>query len=148
MNEHYLVTVDRRHLRIYTETRASNLFRSRLEMVESIDFSNGGARLDDGDRPLRESPGDGARRSSARRPAPQPGAKREPRRRAAIARQVNAFLRQRPSASWDLAASPSLYRGIVEELSADARRRLKRVLSNHLAQHAVEDIRSHFAVTV
>lgn len=129
MNEHYIVTIDRGHLRIYTEAKASSQRGPRLEVVEAMDFPGHTTGDEDGaavDRqPLKRR---GERRNSE-----------------VLAAELDSFLQNRPDASWDFAASPSLYRAIIEHLSAETCRRLKRALSTALVNQRAEDVWAHFA---
>jgi hypothetical protein len=147
MSEHYIVTLDQGQLRIYAETRSPAQFQPRLEVVDALDLNGEMPRPDDVDLPLVRR-----FRSPGQRP---PGgqraerATRTPRRRGAaglLAAELDAFMRQRPRASWDFAAAPAVYSAVMKELSADTRRRLKRVLSAELAHHGPDDVSSHFAL--
>ncbi len=159
MNEHYIVTLDRGHLRIYAETTAPDQ-TPRLEIVEAMDFPEGKHAYTDRNTDMA------GRFQSSKHPAAASGApggnqpgrtgmsiderlpmKREEERRgvALLASELEQFLQRRPDASWDFAATPALYNPVVAELSEDTRRRLKRSLSKDLVNQNSEEVRAHFA---
>jgi hypothetical protein len=148
MSEHYIVTLDQGQLRIYAETRSPAQFQPRLEVVDALDLNGVPSRTGDLDLPLaRRFHPAGQRPPGAQRA--ERSARTPPRRRGVaglLAAELDAFMRQRPHASWDFAAAPAVYSAVMKELSADTRRRLKRVLSAELAQHGPDDVRSHFAL--
>jgi hypothetical protein len=69
----------------------------------------------------------------------------ERRNNEVLAAELDSFLQNRPGASWDFAASPALYRSIIEHLSPETSRRLKRALSKVPVNQRTEDVRAHFA---
>lgn len=149
MSEHYIVTLNQGQLRIYAETRSPSQFQPRLEVVDAVDLNGDASRSGDVDRPLmtRFHP-------VGQRPPETQRAERGPRRErrrvrtsSLLATELDAFMRQRPTASWDFAAAPAVYRAVMKEMSADTRRRLKRLLSPELAQQGPDDVRSHFALS-
>lgn len=147
MSEHYIVTIDRGHLRIYTENRADSRSNPSLDVVESMDFPEGKRSYTDQDTDMAgRFPGvqgrSGGMSIDERLPM-----KRETERRNVqlVAGELNTFLHNRPNASWDLAAAPSMYRLMIDELSPDVRRRLKRALPKDLVNQHTEELRAHFA---
>lgn len=147
MSEHYIVTVDRGHLRIYTESHAAPRSTPSLEVVESMDFPEGRRSFTDQDTDVAgRFPGSKGRPDGMSIDERLP-MKREVERRTIqlVASEVNLFLQNRPGGSWDLAAAPSMYRMMIDELSPDVRRRLKRALPKDLVNQRTEDLRAHFA---
>jgi len=152
MNDHFIVALDRGHLRIYAEIKAPAQKTPRLTIVEAMDFPAG-----KGSYTAHETDAAGRFPGSKGGTAGigSPGMsiderlpiKREESRRAArlIAAEIDKFLRSRLGASWDLAATPSLYNAVIEELSPETRRRLKRALSKDLVNQNAEEVRIHFA---
>jgi hypothetical protein len=158
MNEHYIVTLDRGHLRIYSETTAPGQ-TPRLEIVEAMDFPEGKHGYTDRDTDMagrfnsskHQSAASGAPGGS---PAGRTGMsiderlpmKREEERRSVVmlAAELNQFLQHRPEASWDFAAAPSLYNAVLAELSPDTRRRMRRALSKDLVNQNSDEVRAHF----
>lgn len=159
MSEHYIVTLDRGHLRIYAETNAPGQ-TPHLEIVEAMDFPQGKHSYTDRETDMA------GRFNSSKHQSAAPGApggnqagrtgmsiderlpmKREEERRSItmLAAELDHFLQNRPDASWDFAAAPALYSSIIDELSVDTRRRLKRALSKDLVNQNSEEVRAHFA---
>ena len=147
MSDHYIVTSDRGHLRIFAETRPPGRTTPRLETVAALDFPGGRQDYTDHDTDVAgRFPGAGGSGSGMSLDERLP-MKREEERRSVrlIADELENFFAARPQASWDLAVAPSLYNAIVQSLSPATRRRLQRVLSEDLANQDSEEVRSHFA---
>jgi hypothetical protein len=162
MSSHYFVTVDAGHLRIYVERRAPGQQTPALDQVESMDFPAGV-------RSYNERDTDQAGRfGSSKHPAAASGApaagstgtagrsgmsiderlpmKREEAKRRArdLAVEIEAFLAQHPDATWDFAAGPELNGAVLEQISPQARGRLKRSLVKDLVKQRNGDLRAHF----
>ena len=147
MSEHYIVTVDRGHLRVYAENRVDSRSTPSLEVVESMDFPEGKHSYTDQDTDMAgRFPGSKGRGDGMSIDERLP-MKRETERRniQLVASELNTFLQNRPNASWDLAAAPSMYRMMIDELSPDVRRRLKRALPKDLVNQRADELRAHFA---
>ncbi|MEO6002638.1 MAG: host attachment protein [Opitutus sp.] len=139
MNEHYIVTVDRGHLRIYSEGKSAS---RRLEVVESLDFpTQSGSTEREVDGAVNWSP----RPDSGLIEDLRLSGKAERRCNDVMAAELDSFLQNRPGASWDLAVAPSLFNLIIDRLSPGTRRRLKRALSQALANLRVDEVRAFFA---
>jgi hypothetical protein len=144
MNEHYIVTIDRGHLRIFAESKATGRRTPRLEVVEAMDFpsvtnssAEDDASNDDGSfdaRPRRAFSERGSHRGSEAR-----------RNLELIAMELDTFLQNRPEASWDFAAAPSLYRAVIDELTPPTRQRLRRVVPRTMINQRADEVRAHFA---
>lgn len=160
MSEHYIVTLDQGHLRIYAERKSLEQFTPGLEQVEAMDFPAGKESYTDRDTDMA------GRFQSSKHQGPAPGApggngvgrtgmsiderlpmKNESDRRRAqqLAMEVEHFLTQHPNATWDFAAGPELHRAILEQLSAKSRQRLRRALPKDLVNQPPNDVRAHFA---
>lgn len=144
MNEHYIVTVDRGQLRIYVEAPAVGQRTPRLEVVETMDFP----RRDESVVTIAPD----ASEQSAPTRSPPMGADRLPlprrlfrRSRDIIAAELDTFLQNRPQASWDMAAAPALYHFIIDRLSPETRRRLKRALSKVMVNLRADEVLAQFA---
>jgi len=146
MSEHYIVTVDRGRLRIYAEVEGPEKSIPRLQIVEAIDFPShtGSTREDDGDA-------EGANVESSSRFSGSTGeisAKgrgKTGRNEEMLAVELDTFLQNRPEATWDFAAAPSLYHSIIEQLSPATRRRVKRALSKTMTNQRADEVRASFA---
>ena len=149
MNDHYIVTSDRGHLRIYAETRPAGQRTPRLDVVEALDFPGGKSSYSAHDTDMAgRFPSSGAEGHDMGMPIDERlPMKREEERRGVklIASELDKFFAVRPQASWDVAVAPSLYNAIVRTLSPATRRRLKRVLSKDLVDQNMEEVQAHFA---
>jgi hypothetical protein len=149
MNDHYIVTIDRGHLRIFAEAKTGGLRTPRLEVVEAMDFpSVTNSSAEEQGRDSTNS--DGSFDSRARRALSERGSHRggEARRNLElIAMELDTFLQNRPEASWDFAAAPSLFRAVIDELSPPTRQRLRRVVPRTMINQRADEVRAHFAGT-
>lgn len=134
MNQHYVITLDRRHLRIYLEVPGEAY--PRLQVVETMDLPGRGDSASPFPKPSASAAG--SERVTPRREG-------ERREAGVLAAELDAFLRDRPEASWDFAVAPGLYEAVIETLSPDTRRRLKRVISKDLVHQRIEEVRLQFA---
>lgn len=148
MKEHYIVSADRGQLRIYSETKPCGEQVGRLHRVDSgastsVDAGYVDQQLDRG-AAFREAGGhpEGATFDETFAASLPDDAPRSPRQ---IATELDGFLRKRPGASWDLATSPTFYAAVIEAVSPEVRRRLKRVLSPDRLKRHVEEARVDFA---
>jgi len=158
MSEHYIVTLDQGHLKIYGERVAPGQFTPGLQQVQAMDFPLG-------KRNYTERDTDQAGRfSSSKNQAASPGApakgaragmsiderlpmqREEVRRRAReLADQIEHFFQQHPDASWDYAAGPELNGTVLEMISPALRQRLRRSVAKDLVNQRVDEVRAHFA---
>lgn len=154
MSEHYIVTLDHGHLRIYAERCEGGQFTPALVPVEAVDLPAGKKGAVD-----RESDSAG-RFPGSKEGSTQPGVARtgmsiderlpmhreEHRRRAReLASMVESFLDQREEASWDFAAGPELNHEVLECLSPPVRRRMRRSIAKDLVNQRLDEVRAHFA---
>lgn len=156
MSEHYIVTADRGHLRVYAERHPPGQFSPALEQVEAMDFPAGKHGYTDRETDMA------GRFSSSKQQGPGPGiptgrqgmsiderlpmAREENRRRAKeIAAEIDAFFRTRPDATWDFAAGPELNNVVLDLLTPSVRERLRRSVSKDLVNQRVDEVRAHFA---
>lgn len=151
MNDHYIVTLDQGHLRIYAERREPGQMTPTLEAVESMDFPAG--RNDYTDRDTDQAGRFGGGQSMPDT-ASHPGGsiderlpmQREERRRRArdLASILESFLERHESASWDFAAGPELNGAVLELLSPPVRRRLRQSVTKDLVNQRIDEVRAHF----
>lgn len=160
MSEHYIVTLDQGHLRIYAERRSPEQYTPGLEQVEAMDFPAGRESYTDRDADMA------GRFSSSKHQGVAPGApggngvgrtgmsiderlpmKNEMNRRRAqeLAAEVDHFLSSRADATWDFAAGPELHRAVLELLSPKVRQRLRRALPKDLVNQRPSELRAQFA---
>jgi len=158
MNENFVVTLDRGHLRIYSEQREPGQ-TPRLDIVEAMDFPEGKKSYTSNDSDQA------GRFQSSRHQSGAPGApggamggrtgmsiderlpmKEEVERRnvRVIAEELETFLRNRPTATWDFAAPPALHNAVIEALSPETRGRMRKALAKDLSNQSSEEVRAHF----
>jgi hypothetical protein len=156
MSEHYIVTTDHGHLRIYAERHPPGQFSPALEQVEAMDFPQGRRSYVDRDTDMAgrfassRSQGAGAGGPTARQGMSiderLPMQREESRRRAReIAAEIEHFFRARRDATWDFAAGPELNAVVLEMLTPGVRQRLRRSVSKDLVNQRVDEVRAHFA---
>ncbi len=159
MSEHYIVTADHGHLRIYAERHPPGQQSPALEQVEAMDFPGGKNTYTDRETDMagrfasskRQSPGPGQPAGGLGRTGMSiderlPMQREEDRRRAReVAAQIEAFFSARIDASWDFAAGPEMNNAVLEQLSKQVRDRLRRSVSKDLVNQRADEVRAHFA---
>jgi hypothetical protein len=158
MSEHYIVTADHGHLRIYVERLYPGQATPSLDQVEAMDFPQGMGNYTD-----RETDMSG-RFANSKQQSPGPGSptgrqgmsiderlpmqrEEERRRHKEVAAEIEHFFQQRPNATWDFAAGPGLNNAVMELVSRPVRQRLRRSVSKDLVNQRVDEVRAHFAGT-
>src|SRR4051812_25731862 len=158
MSEHYIVTLDQGHLRIFAERVAPGQYTPGLQQVEAMDFPAGKHNYSDRDTD-QAGRFSGSKNQAAGMGAPVKGARagmsiderlpmqrEESRRRAKeLAAEIENFFQHRPEASWDYAAGPELNSTVLEMLSPALRQRLRRSVSKDLVNQRMDEVRAHFA---
>ena len=156
MREHYVITADQGHLRIYAERSAPGQKAPALDQVEAMDFPQGKRSYSDRETDMA------GRFASSKHQGPAPGSptartgmsiderlpmqREESRRRAReIAAEIDAFLQRHRDASWDFAAGTELNGTLLELLSPAVRQRLRRTLAKDLVNQRGDEVRAHFA---
>jgi hypothetical protein len=152
MNEHYIVTADAGHLRIYAERQEAGQFAPSLQEVEAMDFPAGRHSFTDRDTDMsgrfpgsRQAAGAGMQGGMSIDER-LPMKREEDRRRAKdLATAIGTFFAQRPNATWDFAAGPDLNGAVLELISRDVRRRIKRSIAKDLVHQRSDELRAHFS---
>jgi len=156
MREHFVVTADNGHLRIYIERHSPGQRAPALDQVEALDFPQGRKSYADRETDMAgrfasskhqmSPPGSPTARTGMSIDERLPMQREESRRRAKeLAAEIDAFFRQRPDASWDFAAGPELNSAVMELLSPAVRQRLRRSLAKDLGKQRGDEVRAHFA---
>lgn len=157
MSEHYIVTCDAGHLRIYAERNGPGQFTPTLQQVESMDFPAGRQSYTDRDTDMAgrhtssRSQGPGGAGVPAGRTGMSiderlPMKREEGRRRAKdLAAEIEHFFQQRPNATFDFAAGPDLNGVVIDALSPATRRRIKRSVAKDLVNQRLDELRAHFS---
>jgi len=156
MREHYIVTADHGHLRIYIERHSPGQRAPGLDRVEALDFPQGkrssaereidmAGRFASSKHPMT-APGSPTARTGMSIDERLPMQREEARRRAKeLASEIEVFLQQRPGATWDFAAGPELNAAVLELLSPAVKQRVRRLLVKDLVNQHGDDVRAHFA---
>jgi hypothetical protein len=156
MREHYVVTADSGHLRIYMERNSPGQRAPGLDRVEAMDFPQGRKSSAERETDMAgrfasskhqmAAPGNPTARTGMSIDERLPMQREDARRRAKeLASEIEAFLQQRPVATWDFAAGPELNSAVMELLSPAVRRRVRRSLMKDLVNQHGDDVRAHFA---
>jgi hypothetical protein len=156
MREHYVVTADHGHLRIYVERNAPGQRSPALDQIEAMDFPQGKRSSADRDTDMAgrfassknqmPGPGNPAARTGMSIDERLPTQREESRRRAKeIAAEIEAFFQRRRDATWDFAAGPELNGIILELLTPGVRQRVRRSLAKDLVNQRGDEVRAHFA---
>lgn len=159
MSEHYFVTADHGHLRIYLERNGLGQREPALDQVESMDFPAGLKSYTDRDTSMAGR-FQSSRNQAAAAGAPGPGPARagmsiderlpmqreeEKRRVRDVAAEIETFFASRPGATWDFAGAPEFHHTVIDQLSPRVRRQLRRTIAKDLVNQRTEELRAHFA---
>lgn len=156
MSEHYVMTANQGHLRIYSRRQPPGQSTPAFDEVQALDFPTGVKSYTD-----RESDMAG-RFSSSKHQTSAPGApvartgmsiderlpmqREEQRRRIRdVAESIDAFLAGRPNATWDFAAGPELHNAVLETVAPNSRRQLRQSVAKDLVHQPQTEFRAHFA---
>lgn len=163
MSEHFIITIDAAHLRIYSPRQEPGQFTPGFDQVEGMDFPLGRRSYTDRETDMAGrfqssknqaaaagAPGVGSAQTAARSGMSiderLPMKREEGRRRARdLAVEIEGFLSSRPHATWDFAAGPDLNNSVLEQLSPGVRQRLRRSVAKDLVNQGVEQLRVHFS---
>lgn len=143
--EHFIVVLDRAHLRIYQMREDPGvLTQPQFELAESIDLPAGRRHYtsQDSDQAGRfGAMGQAGGSIDERLPMQE-----EHQRRLVneLARFVDEFLSLRPQARWDLAAGATVHRALVDALNPNVRVRLRQSLAKDLVHQSPAELRAHF----
>ena len=155
MSEHFIITADRGHLRVFQQQIAPGQQTPGLQEVTALDFPAGV-------RPYSDRDTDAAGRfQSSRQPSRGSGAptarsgmsiderlpmQREEERRETrdVAETIESFLREHSDATWDFAAGPEIHHDVLEALSPEVRARLHQAVTKDLIHQPDTALRQHF----
>lgn len=143
--EHYVVVLDRAHLRIYHMREEPGVLNEpQFELTESIDFPAGKRHYTDNDSDQAGRFNSmGQTRGSIDERLPM---QEEHQRRLLgdLAHFLNGFLSERPNARWDLAAGPALHHALLSALKPPVRVRLRQSVVKDLVHQSPAELRVHF----
>lgn len=146
-NPHFVVLLDRGHLRIYSAEHPVGVRETRYVAVDAVDFT-------DGMKSYSSNDSDQAGRfpGSKGRPAGMSIDERLPMRTERdakladqMAERINRFFEAHPNATWDYSAGPALHKDVLERVNPGFRQRLSRTLTKDLVNQPANDLRTHFS---
>lgn len=155
MSDHYIITADHGHLRIYQHRQDAGQLNPAFDEVHSMDFPAGVKSYTEHDSDMA------GRFQSSNQQSRGPGAptarmgmsiderlpmQREEQRRQIrnIAEAIDSFLRSRPQATWDFAAGPSVHNAVLDALTPPTRERLQQAVSKDLVNQPTRELATHF----
>jgi hypothetical protein len=158
MSEHYFVAADHGHLRVYLEQQSPGQNTPGVQAVEAMDFPQGKQSYTERDTDMagrfnssrHQSPGPGqpTQRTGMSIDERLPMELEESRRRVRdLAAELNAFFAQRPNATWDFAAGPDLNGRVLDALTPEVRRRIRKAVTKDLVNQSGNDVRAHFSAS-
>jgi hypothetical protein len=156
MDEHFVITADQGHLRIFQERRDPAQATPALEEVQAMDFPTGikgyterdtdmAGRFQSSKQPVRGAGAPTARTGMSIDERLPMQREMERRRIRNLAEAINGFLASHPKATWDFAAGPGVHNAVLAAVSARSRGRLRQAVRKDLVHQATENLRAHFA---
>jgi hypothetical protein len=156
MSEHFVITADHGHLRIFQQREAPEQSTAALDEIQAEDFPAGlrGYVQRDTDMAGRfqssahqgRGPGAPTARQGMSVDERLPMQREEERRQLRdLAAGIEQFLSQHPTATWDFAAGPEIHHAVLEALSPAVRGRLGKTVTKDLVHQPAADLIGHFA---
>ncbi len=156
MPDHYFITADHGHIRIFQVSQATGQHEPSLSQVEAMDFPAGRQSYVDRDTSMA-----GRFRSSKHQAAGPAGAipgragmsiderlpmqrEEERRRTRDVADEIEAFLTARPDATWDFAGAAAFHRSVVGQLTPQLRQRLRHTIEKDLVNQPNDELRARY----
>lgn len=155
MSDHFIITADRGHVRVFRKDQSPGQMTPTLAEVQALDFPSGRRSYTDRDTDMagrfqssnHQSRGPGApmARTGMSIDERLPMQEEEERRQSKdLVETIEGFLRQRSDATWDFAAGPEVHNAVLEALSPATRSRLRQALSKNLVNQPVEELLKQF----
>lgn len=160
MNEHFFVTADQGHLRIFRERMEPGQRDVALDPIESMDFPAGVKSYSSRDTAMA------GRFQGSKTPTGAPGAsgggghagmsidermpmhrEQDRRRSRDVAAEIETFFAARPDATFDFAGAPDFYKTVVAQLTPQLRERIRRTIAKDLVNQRTADMRAHIVAT-
>lgn len=156
MSEHYVVTANQGHLRIFQRRQTPTQMTPAFDEVRAFDFPLGvaGATARDTDmagrfqgaRQQGNAPGAPIARTGTSIDERLPMQREEHRRRIRdVAQALDSFFATRPGATWDFAAGPELHNAVLETVTPKTRAQLRRSVTKDLVHQPQTEFAAHFA---
>lgn len=157
MNDHYIITADRGHLRIFGQRLAPGQLTPALDEVQAMDFPHGKASYTvdstdvagrfQGSRSQGRGPGAPTARTGMSIDERLPMQSEEDRREITdLVAQIERFLQHRPGATWDFAAGPTVHNALLKQLSPATKSRLRRSVSKDLVNQPTTELVDQFGL--
>jgi hypothetical protein len=155
MSEHFIITADRGHVRIFSREQEPGQMTPRLREVQGLDFPSGRQSYTDRDTDMAgrfqgsqhqaRGPGAPTARTGMSIDERLPMQEEEERRQTRdLFRAIETFLQQHPAATWDFAAAPAVHNSVLELISPPMRSRLRQAVAKDLVNQPVEELLGHF----
>ncbi len=155
MSEHFTITADQGHLKIFTQRQEPGQMTPTWVEVQAADFPQGLKHYTDresdvagrfqGSKHQGRATGSPTARTGMSIDERLPMQREEERRRIKdVAESIEAFLAVRPNATWDFAAGPSSHNAVLEALTPGVRGRLKRSIAKDIVSQPIAELREHF----
>jgi hypothetical protein len=156
MSEHFVITADHGHLRVFQQREVPEHSSPALDEIQAEDFPAGFRSYvqRDTDRAGRfqsskhqgRGPGAPTARQGMSVDERLPMQREEERRQLRdLAAAIEDFLVRYPHATWDFAAGPEVHNAVLEALSPAIRTRLQKTVTKDLAHQPPADLIGHFA---
>lgn len=158
MSDHFIITADRGHVRIFQRAQPVGQTKPNLNEVQAMDFPAGRQSYTDRDTDMAgrfqssqhqgRGPGAPMARTGGSIDERLPMQEEEERRQTRdVAQTVTTFLEQHPDATWDFAAAPAIHNAVLESLPPATRSRLRQGVAKDLVNQPVNELLGHFEKT-
>lgn len=155
-SSHYIVIADRGHLKIFLERSAPGQSTPGLNEVQSLDFPQGRVSYVDnesdmagrfqGSKQLGRGAGTPTARTGMSIDERLPMEREAGRRQVDdVAKAIESFLQDHPTATWDFAAGPSGHNAILDHLSSQTKSRLRSSIPKNLVNQPTAELLGHFS---
>ncbi|MCR6655939.1 MAG: host attachment protein [Opitutus sp.] len=156
MSEHYIVTADKGHVRIFRRRQEPGQSQPAFEEVRAMDFPAGVrsytahdsdmAGRFQGSKHQTTAPGSPAARTGMSIDERLPMKNEEDRRSVErVASVIESFMGVQQDATWDFAAAQAVHNLVLEKLSAPVKQRLQQSVAKDLVNQPPQELASHFA---
>jgi hypothetical protein len=155
MSDHFIITADRGHVRIFQREQPLGQTKPGAKEVQAVDFPAGRQSYTDRDTDMAgrfqsskhqaRGPGASVARTGMSIDERLPMQEEEERRQTRdITQTIATFLEQRPDATWDFAAGPAIHNAVLESIPPATRSRLRQAVAKDLVNQPVDELLGHF----
>jgi hypothetical protein len=157
MNDHYIVVADHGHLRILKQRQEPGQTTPALDELSAMDFPGGLKNYTEGDTDMAgrfqgskqqgRGPGSPVARTGMSIDERLPMQREAERRRIRdVAEAIEGFFSNKPGATWDFAAAPSVHNATLDALSPRVRSTLRQSFSKDLVHERPAELIGHFGI--